>query len=466
MKDCLVRLFIASVFLSIAGLPISAQRDSFQTLSCIMHVHSRYSGMKNGKSLYDIVNEARAKGINVVITSDKDLLRWEYGFWPLSNLVKATYSFPSVLSIGPGKYLDDINKLEKRFPDMTVIPGVESAPFYYWKGNPLSGNLEMHGWHKHMLITGLENPGDYENLPVVSNTGAGAFNGFKLWPLLLFITAFFVRRKKTAAALTVASVILMFNYYPFRDFEFNNYSGDQGEKPYQKLIDYVNSKGGLIFWAHPEAVNAETPRKFGRVTVSTPRYAKSILDTFNYTGFAIFSEGSRETGNPGGYWDQALMQYCAGTRERPVWAVGELDYGENSLGMDQVQNILTARDGSRAAVLEALKKGNFYVSQQDKWGLRLDEYYVTSGKHTALCGQEIGREGTVFIHMNISATDAGAHGIKVSVIRNGKVDRVLEAATPVELVYEDSAPAAEKVYYRIFAESGFQALATNPVFAR
>lgn len=225
-----------------------------------MHIHSSYSGGKNGKSITEIVSEARSKGIDAVILTDKDVLKWEYGIWPLSNLLKFSYSLPSVLSVGPQKYFDNVRSVEKAFPGMIVIPGVESAPFYYWKGSPFNGTLEMIGWHKHMLVFGMDKADDYINLPVVENHSAGSFNILLLWPVLLLVAALTVNMKKAARiVIAVAALVFLINNYPFRHFEFNIYSGDQGEKPYQKLIDYVNSRGGLIFWAHPEARNRELP---------------------------------------------------------------------------------------------------------------------------------------------------------------------------------------------------------------
>ena len=458
--------FFSAVLLS-AATPLRSE-DGYKIVSCVLHLHSStFSGEKGSKSLEEIVQEARSKGIEVVIPTDKDMMSWSYGIWPLRDVLRVRYVFTSVLSKGPQKYLDEINRLEKKYPEVTVVPGVESAPFYYWKGSPFTGNLEMRGWHKHMMVLGMDNAGDYINLPVVSNRNAGSFDILLLWPVLLLAAVFVIRMKQALKiTLIIAALVFLINNYPFKYFEFNAYSGDQGEKPYQKLIDYANSKGGLTFWAHPEAVNSETPRKIVGITVSTNRYEKSILDTKGYTGFAIFAEGWRRTGGIGGYWDQALMQYCNGSRERPVWAVGELDYGENSVRMEQEQNMLWLKDRSRSSVINALRNGNFYVSQQDKWGLRLNEFYLSSGGGTAMSGQEITRGGPAYIHMSLSATDHCAHPVKVSVIRNGAVDKVYEAVTPVEMIYKDAAAPAGKVYYRIYAESGFQAIAGNPVFLK
>src|SRR3989339_319032 len=58
-------------------------------LSCVLHLHSTFSG--GDRSLDRVVEEARKNHFDVVIPSDHDLMRWEYGLPPLRNLVKKTY---------------------------------------------------------------------------------------------------------------------------------------------------------------------------------------------------------------------------------------------------------------------------------------------------------------------------------------------------------------------------------------
>lgn len=123
--------------------------------------------------------------------------------------------------------------------------------------------------------------------------------------------------------------------------------------------------------------------------------------------------------------------------------------------MESVQNILWVKERSERGIFEALKKGNFYVKQGvSKWSLLLDEFYVSSGGQEAICGQEITHNGPVHIHMRISATDKSSHNVKVSIVRNGAIVNILEAATPAELVYQDAASWPGTSYYRIYAESG------------
>ena len=43
----------------------------------------------------------------------------------------------------PHEIADHSMNEDNKFPDMILIPGVESAPFYYWEGSPLKSNFIM-----------------------------------------------------------------------------------------------------------------------------------------------------------------------------------------------------------------------------------------------------------------------------------------------------------------------------------
>ncbi|MEW6041027.1 MAG: PHP domain-containing protein, partial [Elusimicrobiota bacterium] len=318
--------FYLSTFLPlITPVPIFARHQA----PCIIHVHSTFS--ENGKrSIEEIVVKARDRGIKVLILSDHDLMKWEYGIFPLRKIIKKKVEKNSVLLIGADKFLKEIERVQKKYPDILIIPGIESSPFYWWSGSPFKGDLTLNGWNKHLLIAGLYKKQDYENLPLVGNTTASRIDVIKFWPLLLVFTGILTGIKKRGGLflIVLGFSFLVYNY-PFSTFEFNQYNGDRVELPYQRVIDYVNEKGGVTFWAHPEAPNYEIPVKVGKISVRTNRYPESILKTFNYTGFAYFWEGNEIVGSPGGYWDRTLTDYCRNTRDKPVWAISELDYTDD-----------------------------------------------------------------------------------------------------------------------------------------
>ncbi|MCD6228597.1 MAG: hypothetical protein J7K17_03895, partial [Candidatus Omnitrophica bacterium] len=134
-------------------------------LPAIIHIASTVSDGEY--SLSEIVKIAKDNGIKVVVINDRDLMRWEYGIWPLRNLIKKRVEINSIFKYGIKRYLNEIRMLQNKFSDLIIIPGTESAPFYYWEGSPLRGNLKMYNWHRHILTVGLEKVEDYKNLPII-----------------------------------------------------------------------------------------------------------------------------------------------------------------------------------------------------------------------------------------------------------------------------------------------------------
>jgi len=90
----------------------------------------------------------------------------------------------------------------------------------------------------------------------------------------------------------LAGLVFLFNNFPFRCSKFSQYEGSLGIKPYQHFIDYVRDRGGLTFWAHPEARNYQ---RIGIISTETSEHTSDLLQADNYSGFAIFYEGYKDT---------------------------------------------------------------------------------------------------------------------------------------------------------------------------
>jgi len=85
----------------------------------------------------------------------------EYGFPPFRNLIKRKIELPSINKNGAKAYLDSIKKVQKMFPDMIIIPGSETAAFYFWAGSYFKKNLTAHNHERRILTIGMEKPEDY-----------------------------------------------------------------------------------------------------------------------------------------------------------------------------------------------------------------------------------------------------------------------------------------------------------------
>lgn len=434
----------------------------FERVSCVIHVHSNFSGGRT-KTISQVISEAESNNVDALFLTDHDLMKWEYGIF--------SYSENSVLKAGPKKYLDEIQRVQSENPGIIIIPGVESAPFYYWTGTPLKHSLTLNSWHKHVIIAGLYNEDDYYNLPLMSNPSAGKFNVIKLWPLIVLTGGILLSKKrKYFFILAAIGAFLLFQGYPFRSFEYNQYSGTMGDEPYQKLIDYANSKGALTFLAHPEARNYQKPVKLGPIYASTLPYPESVYNISGLTGFGALSEGYNTAFNPGGNWDKALIEYCKGSRKKPLWGIGEIDYGERVCEIDEIKNIAWVVKKDAKSILESIRNGNFYsIWQQGKKGnFRLDDFSVSSGKSKAICGQEIEYSEPVRLAFTLASKDIKPCTAKITIIRNGETIKTIESSVPNRVIIEDTGPLPKgETYYRAtIITSNSYYITLNPVFVK
>jgi len=136
---------IAAVFLtSFLCSKMVCARDFIQ-LNGVIHVHSTFSSGRY--SIEELVAKAGEKHLEVLVLTDHDLVAMEYGLFPFRNLIKKRVEKKSVSLAGPQMYLSEIQRLNKQQQSVLIIPGVQSSPFYYWKGNPF-GRDSLH------MITG------------------------------------------------------------------------------------------------------------------------------------------------------------------------------------------------------------------------------------------------------------------------------------------------------------------------
>jgi hypothetical protein len=192
------KLFFQLLFIlliTICHFDISGAQDLIQAPAAI-HISSVVSDGKY--SIAEIVKTAKENKIKIVIVTDRDLMKWEYGLWPLRNIIKKTVEANSIFKYGIGRYLKDIENIQKANQDILLIAGLESAPFYYWQGSAFDNSLKMYNWHKHILVMGLDTAIDYKNLPSIGNPRAlrTKFQLYKLWPIILLLAGFFVLRKE------------------------------------------------------------------------------------------------------------------------------------------------------------------------------------------------------------------------------------------------------------------------------
>lgn len=486
------------IFFLILVMYSPSNADELMHIRGAFHVHSDFSS--GSYSLENVVEHAKNRGIQALIFADNFLLKFEYGIYPMSNLIKKRIEYKSVMRSGTDKYLDAINWARARYPDMVIIPGVEVVPHYYWAGSLIKGDLTMLDGQKNLLVIGMENPEDYKYIPAVGNNEILASRPIsppKLIPALLFIPGLIllkvkktrrrrlghliIREKKSfrkyGVLLIFLGIIGLINNYPFRQASFDQYQTALGVKPFQSVIDYANSKNGMVFWSFPEAKDFSIQRiGFFQATVKTNPYPEDLIKTFNYTGYGAIYEDTTTFSEPGKYWDLILGDYCIGAREKPTWGVGESGFHWEGQAKKSIVNIITVfltPKKSRGSIIEAMRNGRMYAVRRDTTkGLEMDEFSIgeKGNPKKVLSGDElpVAGENPVEINVKIRYADDVNSPVVVRVIRSGEVIKTVKGETPLKLTFTDiEFNRKDRFYYRIEAKGNApHHLLSNPIFAK
>jgi hypothetical protein len=481
MKSRTSIIHTLSLFFIILATGYGGSSHAMECVAGVIHLDTSVGG--GVLSPEEMINKVKEAGIKVAVITDKDNMRVEYGISPLRKIAKKVKERNSITTYGAEKYLDVIDDISKKYPDMTIIAGVEAQPFYYWEGSYFNNDLRLVNLHKHLLIIGMESPGDFEGLPSVSyNTPAmiDIWCVLNLWPMFLISAGVWLvlRKKKdlvqmrmfsykkerrsfalSGAVILVAGVVFTINNFPFCSPLYDQYHGDRGAVPYQNLIDYAEKRGGMTFWAHPDVGGSH---KLNDIEISTPPYSNELLRTYNYTGFAAFVEGIKFSGRPGGYWDTALKQYISGERQKPVWAIGELDYKEGSW-MGNTQTVFIVKKNSRTEILNAMREGRMYAVNGELKPV-LEAFQIWDDEHGVWTDMGSTATAATGIRLKIKAylPEKDMRTATLRVIREGVVIKEisLNSAIDMELNDEFFKPGG-RTYYRIDIDGR---LISNPIF--
>jgi hypothetical protein len=451
----------------------TVRADDYLQIPGLIDLRTTYS---DGElELESLVRLAKARDCDVLFINDHDRLAMEYGLFPLINILKKRVELNSINKGGPEKYLNGIKRIQEKYPDMIIIPGSETAPFYYWTGSYFKKNLTAHNHERRILIIGLENPEDYKELPILHN--GFSTNYFKVsLPLILFFLVPFALgilllkwkgfSRISGVVICGFSLLFMVNTDPFRSSPFDQYHGDQGIAPYQKVIDYVDKRGGLTFWNYPETRSGV--RKMGPIFVNTPPYPEVLEQSKGYTGFAALYGDTITATEPGNEWDRVLLEYLDNERSRPVWGISTADFHKDAgEKLGNFPTIFLVREKTKKEILFAMRQGKMY-SCRAKYPQRmvLNDFSVCSagGNTRAVSGDEIVLNKNPRIHVSLSLKELAENRVKIRLIRSGELLQVFEGSLPMEIDYEDKYfEPGQKVYYRIDAR-GCGALVSNPIF--
>ncbi|MCK9364906.1 MAG: hypothetical protein M0P74_15065 [Syntrophales bacterium] len=424
------------------------------------------------------------KGIKIIILNDHDRMVIEYGLPPFRNILKKREERNSINQAGAKAYLAAVERARKKYPQAVIIPGAESAPFYYWTGSFLDGSLTANDHERRILTIGLEKPEDYQTLAVIHRESA--LFGYKTTILamavfaillLLAVYLFFKKNGRRSAGLLLLAVDLIlvaaFSVILGRSSPFDAYHGPQGAVPYQRFLDDAGRKGALTFWNYPETQSGI--RKMGPIQVNTRPYPQMLMETNNYTGFsAIYGDNVTIT-EPGEMWDMVLREYCGGFRRTPPWGIATSDYhreGESGQKLGDFQTVLLLPELSRNAVIDALRKGRMYACQGKFPKMpRLDVFTVSpsalseSSVPPAVSGETLRLKRNPRISIQVSGAPDAKETVQVRLIRSGELVQVFSGTLPLKADYVDNIekPAGQEIFYRLDVK-GYGKIVSNPIF--
>lgn len=417
---------------------------------------------------------AALEGFDAILYVEHLIAEWEWS----PPLIRAFWRFrhrrPSVSRMGARRYFDELSAADARVPAVTLIGGVEAAPYYRWTGSPLDGSLTMHHWQRNLLVTDLPSPESYLELPVLGlRREWWATPGGWLWLALLLaglagtLIALNLLRWRLIL-LGLAAIMLMLWSGPPPSTPWSPYGPDPGWAPWQALIDSVRSAGGLALWTGVESADDRT---VSGIHLQTPEHPEALVQTRGWNGFgALYPEGLRVY-RPGSTWDRVLDDYLQTDREAAPWGWGELVLHYPSQlqikGFDQVQTVLLAPGRSAAELLDALRHGRGYALWTTQEGVRmaLDEFLVSAGGAEATHGGRLPGGMPVTVRVSWRWEGAGDQPARLRLIRDGEVVEEREGLAPGSLTF--LLPAREDPsFLRLEMRSPDHILLSNPVFLR
>lgn len=429
-----------------------------------------------GLDVERIAQEARAAGVDAVVFTEPDVRRVDYGPPFLRSLLRSSYQEHSLYSSnGTAQYLQNVERAQQRFPQMVLVEGVESRPFYYWASGG-DGPWALEQWNRRIAAVGLSDAEAYGGLPVSGGAGIGVWNlssVLLLWPLLGLAYAVVARAHPLALRLVIgaASLLCLVENVPFTVPLWDPYKGDLGPAPYQHYIDRVNEGGGLALWLPVD--EALSQRRialfFGQLTAFVPpaEMGDELLKTRGATAFAALHSGRASAADLGRSWDKVLIEYLNGERRQPLWALGCVDY-DSGAQLDSILTVFGVRQASRAGLFEAMRQGRMYAVSGGALRLQLEDFRAESADRSAGAGETLVGAGSVEVIARLSSQNGAVQQVRAQLIRAGKIVREVRGTTPLEMRYVEEVEGGKpvKTYFRLMAQSGDSRLVSNPIFAR
>lgn len=437
----------------------------------ILHSHGT-----TGSGWDAVVNLQRAAGrnnISAVILTEQLIAQWSWGPPVIRGVWGYRRTIPSIRSYGIERFFNEAEEADRQVPDVTLIAGAEVAAYYYWTGVPWKRNLTMWNWQRNLLVLDLPEPALFGLLPVLGLRHSllqtwrdYIWLGTLIIFIALFLTAlnylYFVR-----AAVALIPVALLLWSGPPPPGPFSPYIQNAGIKPYQTLIDSVDSWGGLALWSLVETVD-DHHYSWGRI--HTDPHPEVLTQTHSYHGFGVMYPDNLTAQEPGHEWDTALSAYLNGTSINPPWGWGELALHQEQLGEKKLwhnMTVLFAPDPSREELLHALREGRGYAVHSDFEGgrLRLNRFDAISHEGVAGMGQWLSTTERPSVNALIGFTGEDPPPVTIRLISGGEVVATTQGTPPLALEWTPpSLQPGTRTYCRLLVEGRGHKLFSNPIF--
>lgn len=475
----LLLFFLVFLALGINSVNSSTFED-YQQIAGSMHTHSTWGD--GSASIEQLVDSSEQNGLSTLGMTDHVWMQFTECVAIAGIKLCDGGGSPIGIKGKEKDYVNKINSLNKN--DFSVIPGVETAPYFHLTENILGKKIYINDLHKHLTVffpgyfSNLRSR-DYgykleDNIKSFTTLYLGGLNGLNIPFDKAYVSSGLYPSPRVKQ-------IVSDWISPYKKNE--DYFGALADKwnlipkiAYQTVIDEGNDKGGLIFWAHPESKsNQEKDMNKCKSGVclfeNTNPYPEELLKTYDYTGFEALNGGqwSEEIIKPGGYWDQVLNEYLKGKRKKPVWAVAGTDSHGNSVGGSET--VFLVNENYQDKIFAAMRYGLMFV--RDSAEFKLNDFSIGCNGLTATLGQEMFCNEAPKIHISL---DSPVNIKQIKLIRNGQLIKTFEPQSKILIFNNDSwcftfetnfddAQAETYSYYRLDAiDDNGKRILSNPIF--
>ena len=371
-----------------------------------------------------LVGLAKARHIQALAFTEHDRYSIRFGLDPVPHIFGYSQEHPSLYETGLEKFFSDLNTIQKQ-SDLTLFSGTESTPGYYWQGIPFK-NLSLHEAERHIITLGAKTPEQVEGLTSYDlRHGYGNKElSLMFWCLFIFSFIFILfRKRKRGIALLLAGSFIAFITTWLMKADIN---------PDEDFINSAHEQGLIAIWTHPGTLSGARDGPMG-VFLNTPPYNEVVFQSSKADAFAAVYGDTDKNTIPSGLWDQYMMDYMAGYRPKPIWAVAAGDYHEEGHANEYLGNFpmdVWAKSAQEDDILLALKKGRMVAWHMRKQqniavkALYMDYTDPTSGaKERLLAGGEaaVTKDVRVVVALRELGSPQEFHNLKGQWIVDGKV---------------------------------------------